>query len=244
MDERLSNKLASPSPAPADRIETAAHIAPRWHTAALVALYLAVAAAGVVLSSTAAKTSISQEHAPRIAVYAPVLLVQLLLAFYVVRVGRNRSALGFLVGEGWTTARRACVDVALAGAIWLVIRLVELAATRWMPGAPRPIEAILPHTPFEQVAWAGVSLIVGTCEELVFRGYLRIQLAFLSGRTWVGIVGQALVFGVAHLQQGLPSAFRIAFYGLVLGTVAHYRRSIVPCVIAHVATDFVSGLVH
>ena len=81
-------------------------------------------------------------------------------------------------------------------------------------------------------------------EELVFRGYLRIQLGAFTGRAWLAILIQAMIFGLAHAQQGAASATRIAIYGLALGVVAHSRRSVVPCILAHVATDLVSGLVH
>ena len=173
-----------------------------------------------------------------------MVVVQLLLVFYVARVGRPRWALSSLVGERWTTARRAGVDLLLAVALWLAIRGLEFAWNSLSGDHAHSIQAILPVSTVERLLWVVVSVTVGSCEELVFRGYLRIQLGAFTGRAWLAIMIQAVIFGVAHAQQGAASAARIAIYGVALGVVAQYRKSVMPCVIAHVATDLVSGLVH
>ncbi|MEP7122895.1 MAG: CPBP family intramembrane glutamic endopeptidase [Byssovorax sp.] len=226
------------SPAP----PAPAELAPRWHTAALLALYLAVAGAGLLLTRHGAAPAITQESGPRVAIYLPLIVVQLLLAFYVARFGRPRSALESLVGERWTTARRAGVDLLLAVALCLAIRGLELAWSRLSGDHAPSIAALLPVSAVERLVWAGASIIVGSCEELVFRGYFRIQLGAFTGRAWAAIVLQAAIFGVAHAQQGAASAARIAIYGLLLGLVAQRRRSILPGAVAHIATDLLSGL--
>ena len=210
----------------------------------LLALYLAVAITGLALTRQGAAPAIAQEGGSRVAIYLPLLVVQLLLVVYVARVGRPRWALFSLLGERWTTARRAGVDIVLAVALWLAIRGLELAWIRMAGPPPQAIAAILPVSSGERIVWALVSVTVGACEELVFRGYLRIQLGAFTGRAWLAILIQAAIFGLAHAQQGAASAIRIAIYGLALGAVAQSRRSVVPCILAHVATDLVSGLVH
>ncbi len=224
--------------------QTGHDLAPRWHTAALLALYLAVAITGMVLTSRGATPAIAPDAGSRAATYLPMIVVQLLIVFYVARVGRPRWALSSLVGERWTAARRAGVDLLLAVALWLAIRGLEFAWNRLSGSDAHSIAAILPVSRVEQLLWAVVSVTVGTCEELVFRGYFRIQLGAFTGRAWLAILIQAAIFGIAHAQQGAASAARIAIYGLALGAVAHHRRSVLPCVIAHVATDLVSGLAH
>lgn len=224
--------------------QTDRDLAPRWHTAVLLALYLAVAVTGLVLTHHGATPAIAQDGNSRAARYLPMIVMQLLLVFYVARVGRPRGALSSLVGERWTTARRACVDLFLAVALWLAIRGVELAWSRLSGGHAHSIEAILPVSRVERLLWAVVSVTVGSSEELVFRGYFRIQLSAFTGRAWLAILIQAAIFGLAHAEQGAASAARIALYGLALGTVAHYRKSVLPCILAHVATDLASGLAH
>jgi len=51
------------------------------------------------------------------------------------------------------------------------------------------------------------------------------------------------LFGLAHAQQGAFAALRIAAYGLLLGALAHFRRSLLPCIACHVGIDLVAAVV-
>jgi membrane protease YdiL (CAAX protease family) len=227
-------------------------LAPAWHTAALIALIVSVAVAGTLLTRggvvvTAPVASVaSVASASRI----PVLYVQMLvvawgLLFYVCRVGRPHSALGALVGQGWTSGGRAAFDLALAAAGWL---LIEACETAWMrlfaTGAGAPVAALLPDTGPARVAWAAVAVSVGLSEEVVYRGYLQKQLAAFTGRATVAWVLQAALFGLAHAEQGTAAMVRAAAYGLALGALARWRRSLVPGILCHVWTDLASGWLH
>lgn len=214
-------------------------IAPRWHTAALVALIVSVAVAGTVLGGPRAAPA-----GGSIAAYVPMLLVQWGLVFYVSRVGRPGRSLSTLVGRRWHSPARACGDVALALALVLAIHAIEWVCTSLL-GAPHPGRAslLLPATQAERFAWLLVAASAGFCEEVVYRGYLQAQLAALTRRRWLGIAAQAVLFGAAHANQGLPAACRIALYGGLFGIVAHVRKSLVPGMIAHSSMDALAGLV-
>ncbi|CAP54415.1 putative protease [Gluconacetobacter diazotrophicus PA1 5] len=84
----------------------------------------------------------------------------------------------------------------------------------------------------------------GVIEELAFRGLLQRQIAYLSGRTWIGVVAQAAIFGAAHLYQGPVLAAQITVLGLLFGAAAAVRGSLVPGMFAHVLEDALSGLVN
>ncbi|HEY0463966.1 MAG TPA: CPBP family intramembrane glutamic endopeptidase, partial [Polyangiaceae bacterium] len=58
----------------------------------------------------------------------------------------------------------------------------------------------------------------------------------------LGLVLQALLFGLAHLEQGAGAASRIGAYGLVLGLLARRRASLVPGIVCHIGIDLASGL--
>jgi membrane protease YdiL (CAAX protease family) len=77
----------------------------------------------------------------------------------------------------------------------------------------------------------------------VYRGYLRVQLGAFTGRPSLGVLLQALLFGIAHLEQGAANAARLGIYGIGLGAVARWRRSLLPVIVCHVAIDVLSGLV-
>lgn len=217
-----------------------APLAPRWHTAVLVGLYLAVAALGTLLQARGAAVGPAPGAHGRVAsAYAPLLLVQWGTAFYVCRVGRPASALRALLGAPWRSARGVALDLALAALAWGLIRGVEaLAAVETAPS----VTALLPQGPAELAAWVVVAVSVGVCEELVFRAYLLTQLEAFTASAPAAVVLQALLFGLAHAEQGPGAAARVALYGLGLGALARWRGGLRAGIVAHVATDLASGL--
>jgi membrane protease YdiL (CAAX protease family) len=219
----------------------AEYLAPRWHTAALIGLMLAVAAVGTTLG----RHGVSNEapaRGGRLGVYLPILLVQWSLALYVCRVGRARNALPDLLGRGWRDVRRAATDTALAAAGWVLIEASEAAFHRLEPSRSAGVLAILPHTGAERIAWVVVAASVGFCEEVVYRGYLQTQLAGWTGNVAAAILAQAALFGLAHGEQGAAVAARFALYGVGFGVLARWRGSLAPGIVCHIGVDLASGL--
>ena len=210
-------------------------MAPRWHTALLVGLYLSVALLGSLLPAQGESASALPVGGRIVARYLPLLLVQWGIVFYVVRVGRARSALRGLLGVGWAGPRRVVVDLALALGAVVAMACVERAWALGPAGGSAPSVAHLrPTTPWEVAAWIVVAASVGFSEKVVFRGYLLKQFEALTG--------SAALFGVAHGEQGATAAARVAFDGLGLGALARWRRSLAPGIAAHIMIDLVSGL--
>ena len=240
---KVSKELATPT-----------DLAPAWHTAVLIGLQLSVAGAGFFLASRGVKPAVPVPGAagPAItpiakitAVYLPIVVVAWGLLFYVCRIGRRRNALPSLLGERWTTARRAATDVGIAAVGWILLKGFELGwAHTFSSGAGAGVSAMLPQTWLERAAWVVLAASVGFSEEVVFRGYLQTQLRAFTGRTIVAILLQAVLFGIAHGEQGIGAMARIAVYGLGFGVLAWWRRSLLPGIILHVWTDLFSGLVH
>jgi uncharacterized protein len=218
--------------------------APRWHTAALIVLMLAVAATGIVQSLRAGAISPPSEGVSRItAIYLPMIAVQWSLALYVCRIGRRRNALSLLLGERWKTAAWAA-DIALAITGFVIIEGLEILSARAM-GARQAASVVtmLPHALIERLVWVIVAISVGFSEELVYRGYLQKQLGAFTHNASIGVVLQAILFGIAHGQQGAFAVARFALYGLGFGWLAHVRRSLLAGMLCHVLIDLVSGLV-
>lgn len=206
-------------------------VAPRWHTVALILLIVGVAVVGTVWMSDANPPTRTQPTA-RWPLYASMLVVPCMLTFYVARLGRTRGALGSLVGR-----RPRALDVAIAGACALVVRLAEALFSRPDPTRTAALAEVLPRTTAERIAWLVVATVVGFGEEVVYRGYLRQQLFAFSRSRALAIVGQAVLFGIAHLNQGPASACRVAMYGALFGVVVTWRGSLWPALLAHVAID-------
>ena len=175
--------------------------------------------------------------------YLPIIAAQFSLAFYVCRVGRSQSAFAALLGRRWSTIRVFLSDAALAASGWLLLEASEFAwGTFAGRGIPASVSALVPHTWFARLAWVLVSVVVGVCEELVYRGYLQVQLTAFTRRGSLGIGLQAALFGIAHAEQGAATAVRFAVYGLAFGALARWRRSLLPGILCHVWTDLTSGL--
>jgi hypothetical protein len=108
--------------------------------------------------------------------------------------------------------------------------------------APPPsMLEMLPKTWIELIAWVFLSITGGFCEEVIFRGYLQRQLSALTHSVVIGIVIQALVFGLAHGYQGWKLMSLITLYGACFGVLAHWRRSLRPGIIGHALQDIAGG---
>ena len=214
----MTPSLARPLP---DRV------VPFWHTAALALLIVLVAFVGTLAQTNDAP-------APRIsAVYVPAIFVQVGLVYYVSRAFRPRSVLRDLVGR----ARLGDLVVALALAVF--VSGGELAFAH--PSA-RAV-TILPRTGPERAVWLLVAGSVGFAEELVYRGYFITQLRAFTGSVAVAVVLQAILFAIAHANQGAFAMLRFGVYALAFGAVASRRRSLVPTIVCHVGID-VLGAFH
>ena len=206
---------------------------PAWHTAALIALILLVAVVGLSLDAGSGDRAPTARGSGAVVAYAPAIVVQWGLLLYVCRVGRPCSALKALLGRGWARASDVVLDLVLALPVWLLIEAVEAFAAREGPSIPSAL-----HAGRTEAALAGVlALSAGFCEEVVYRGYLRVQLTALTHGAALGVVLQAALFGIAHLDQGPARACRVAAYGLLLGILAAWRGSLAPAIVCHVCVD-------
>lgn len=224
-----------------------APLAPAWHTAVLVGLLLAVAITGTLLQLTGAPNGASSALptttlAKITARYLPLLLVNWWLLLYTTRIGRSRSALRDLLSDGAQTFTRSALDLLLGVACFAVIMGAQALFTAQVAaGRNAAISSLLPSTGAERLTWLLVAVSVGFCEEVVYRGYLQTQLAAFTRSRALGLVLQAALFGLAHLEQGPRMALRIALYGLLFGLLAHFRRSLWPGIVGHTLLDLAAA---
>ena len=200
-------------------------VAPFWHTAALACLIVLVAFVGPLAKTT-------QVPASRIStVYVPAICVQLGLVYYVSRAFRPRSVLRDLVG------RARLGDLAVA----LVLAASVIGAELVFAHPSVRALTILPRTVPERVMWIAVAASVGFAEELVYRGYFTTQFRAFTASVVVAVVLQAILFAIAHANQGAFAMFRFAIYALAFGAVAVWRRSLVPTILCHVGIDLIGA---
>ena len=226
--------------------ENPGNLAPRWHTALLVSLIVAVALTGMLLARDTSATPEAAGGANRptdrlVGLYLPVFLVDGGLVVYVSRIGRGENALRGLIGRLPRTVGQIAGTAAIALVGVLLIEVAEMLAAMWSGGGHGG-GALVPMGVVERVVWVAFAFTAGFCEEVIYRGYLQVQLAGFTRRIALGIALSALLFGVAHLDQGYATAIRFAGYGVGLGLLARGRRSLVPGIVCHVLLDAVSGL--
>jgi hypothetical protein len=147
-----------------------------------------------------------------------------------------------LSGGRWSSLREVMRDVAIAIPFWIVWQAAAgLADAVIGPSNAKSISVLLPIGWLEVSVWIMVSVTAGIVEELVFRGYLQRQLAALSGRISIAVLGQAAVFGLMHAYQGWKPVSVICFLGALFGVVAAWRRSTRPGMIVHAMADIWGG---
>lgn len=206
-------------------------LAPRIWTTILVAVL-------PPLSILQARALAQVELPPRLALYAQSALSLWILAgatLLVVAIGDiDTASIGLralplpelLV---WTGALTVGGVLVMLAAHWIGVR--ESAT----------LAGLLPQTAAERLAFVGLSVTAGICEELVFRGFLIPAIGAAVGSMVVAAVIAAAVFGLVHAYQGFPGALRAATLGALLSVVLLATGSIVPAILAHAAIDVIGG---
>jgi hypothetical protein len=104
------------------------------------------------------------------------------------------------------------------------------------------VTLLLPRTTREQTAFVIVSLIAGTVEEYVMRGFCLLVLARATSSMVVSFVLVTLGFAVAHGYQGAWAILRTGLLGAVLAVPVVVTGTLMPSMIAHAGTDIIAGM--
>jgi len=213
-------------------------VAPAWHTRALLCVLLLAPITGLLTGAEAQGFS----QAGRAASYLPLLLVNVAFAAYVTRVGLGNSKLRELWGGRFADPGHAFGEAALG--LLLAAAVVGIdRAWQVLSGSPESLtrHALLPSDAGARLLWLVIAVSAGFSEELLYRGYLQRQLGAMTGRAERGVLLQALLFGIAHGQQGPSTTLRATIYGLIFGSVARRRRGLFAVVVAHSLVDLYGG---
>jgi membrane protease YdiL (CAAX protease family) len=197
---------------------------------------------GLPLSSRALGRRLRAAPAGRMDLYASAALSHLLLIAptVVIDLAGERSGIHLLLGRLplsrfflWmlgTTA--ACI--ALWGAM-----LVE--SKTHAEASDAVVLRMLPRTRREMAVFSMVSLTAGFAEEYLLRGFCLGVVALVTGSLWLAAAVTTVSFGLAHIYQGPRGAARATVLGAVLAIPVVVTGSLAPSIVAHAATDLVSG---
>lgn len=246
--------------------ETAAAIAPAWHTAVLVLGILAISFNG------SARVVPALAHRPQshLITYATTAVMELvILGWVALGLWLRRVPFRSLFGVIERGVRGFAVDLGVAvvfwfgsmmvlGSIGLAWNAVEFAAAhkgasptpsqRMQPSEQQKqtletLERLAPANGIEIAGWVALCLLVGPVEEAIFRGYLQRQFtAWSRGRIAVGVAASALMFGAAHGYEGARSMVLLAIFGALFSGLALVRRGLRAGILAHSGHDLFVGL--
>jgi len=105
--------------------------------------------------------------------------------------------------------------------------------------AAKKLAFLLPSTMDERRWWWVVCITAGICEEVVYRGFLLRYLHVLPfhlSLTWA-LVASSVIFGIAHLYQGVGGAVQTSLIGFVLGAMFLVTGNLLLPIVAHAVLD-------
>ena len=102
------------------------------------------------------------------------------------------------------------------------------------------IALFMPRSKAEEYWFKAVSTNAGITEELIFRGYLIWYLEHFLGLWWAAGIA-VIMFGLAHMYQGLKLLPGILFVSAVTVSLYVYTGSLVVPVLFHIFLDAIQG---
>jgi membrane protease YdiL (CAAX protease family) len=181
----------------------------------------------------------------RVRFYVVTLFYEwLLLVLVVAGVWRRGASVLIVLGDHWHSVRQVARDIGIAVGFWVVASMLLWIFGRLLRIAAQGhnMQFMLPHRGIELAFWIALSVSAGICEEAIFRGYLQPQFMALTKNAASGILLSAAIFGVAHAYQGFRMVILIGLYGAMFGTLAYWRGSVRPGMIAHAWQDSLNGV--
>ncbi|MGO8752011.1 MAG: lysostaphin resistance A-like protein [Thermoguttaceae bacterium] len=221
------------------------------YTLALAIAYLAVPLVLVVAAALAAPSSESREHADRLiaSAFGPGHIYWLIgseLTFGLVAI-----LAGLLSPVPWRS-RLALRSPEMSCREFLAVIAGAVGISLMLAAALGLLEVRTPMTVGSGgslagfgrdhilVALAATALLPGVAEELFCRGYVQTRLCERWG-PGVGILWTSFLFGLCHMSLWHGAA--AAAFGLYVGYVTLWTRSILPAIAAHVVYNaVVTGL--
>lgn len=158
--------------------------------------------------------------------------------------GRHPTSIGLtLHAEDATAAVQA-----VGWVVWAAVVLAASIVLIWKAG-PRMLDRLrrqlrgfaelVPRSRVERVAFGGVSLTAGFCEEVIYRGFGIAYLRWLDptiGHTAV-IWIIAAAFGLAHLYQGPRNVVATGLAGALLAWMTVSSGTLLPAIVVHSLID-------
>jgi membrane protease YdiL (CAAX protease family) len=224
-------------------------IAPVWNTIALLALVLGNSYVGATHMPTMQDGPIP-EKAVMIGYGITIAFEFFLLWLAWFGLRRKGLKLRELIGGRWETVEDFLLDFAIGVVFYIVSYILLLALGYWMglggasqiKEAKKMIDMLGPQSGLSMAAFVLLSVTAGLVEEILFRGYLQRQIGAITGNIYAGLVGSAVLFGLAHGYEGARRMVLIGVLGAMFGLLALWRKSLRPGMMGHALFDSLQGV--
>jgi membrane protease YdiL (CAAX protease family) len=160
-------------------------------------------------------------------------------------VVRNPEAdMAWLLDKGGT--RTAAIVLSIAYFCLAFVPALRCAlrpvARREYRAAMVPLQFLLPVSKRERRWWVLLSITVGVCEEVFFRGFVQQFLQGQLGGGWNLSLTNAwllssLAFGSCHVYQGAAGVLRTTLAGLMFGLLAILSGNLLLPIVLHALID-------
>jgi membrane protease YdiL (CAAX protease family) len=175
---------------------------------------------------------------PRGAFYAQALLIQVLLGGLALAVAHvDNFELSFLrPSPGPSDELKIAIVLTFGGLLLLAVGL------RYSSDQQRTLLKMLAPVTFEErVWWVVLTLAVAFVEEITYRAVLPQILGGLIPNLLVVMILSSLIFGAAHLLQGVESAVMAALIGFGLHILVASSGRLNSAIVVHFVYDAVAG---
>lgn len=150
-----------------------------------------------------------------------------------------------VAGMEWLTGSTVLRWLVL-GAATLVVGMMTMHALRSIrdpelqqqyAAAAEPLKFMLPAGQRERRWWVLLAISAGTCEELVYRGFLLVYFDSLGAGLGGAWLLSTIAFGLGHAYQGRVGVLRTAIVGGILGLVAIASGHLALAILLHIVID-------
>jgi membrane protease YdiL (CAAX protease family) len=101
---------------------------------------------------------------------------------------------------------------------------------------------VFPRDGMERIAFVALVSTVAICEEFIYRGFAQYVFQDWSHSLFVGILGSAMLFSIAHLYQGRRGLASTFGAGVIFAGVRAWSGTLLPTIVAHFVADLMIGL--
>lgn len=169
-----------------------------------------------------------------------ILIIMGITAIVILIIAKLWQKIGGVEILAWEINSQALIyGLALAGLITIASSIVYHLWPAYRRSADAYLELVIKPLTWSDLIWLG--LLPGLSEELLFRG---IMLPAFGGNL-IAVIISSCLFGVLHMNGAQQWSYAIwaTVVGFLLGYMALITSNLIVPVIAHVVTNFCSGLV-